>query len=50
MAVQYGGVVLCRHWTYPLYFQMVDYAIAYVFWIGIVVVFLKVIKDSINPK
>jgi len=29
---------------------MVDYAIAYIFWIGIVVVFLKVIKDSINPK
>jgi hypothetical protein len=28
---------------------MVDYAISYIFWIGIAVVFLKVIKDSINP-
>jgi len=29
---------------------MVDYTISYIFWIGIVVVLLKVIKDSINPK
>jgi len=29
---------------------MVDYTISYIFWIGIVVVFLKVIKDSVNPK
>lgn len=28
---------------------MVDYAIAYIFWIGIALVVLKVIKDSINP-
>ncbi len=29
---------------------MVDYAISYIFWIGIAVVFLKIIKDSINPR
>jgi len=29
---------------------MVDYALAYIFWIGMVVVVLKVLKDSINPK
>lgn len=29
---------------------MVDYAVSYIFWLGIALVMLKVLKDSINPK
>ena len=49
LAIQYCRVVLCHHW-YDAFFPMVDYAIAYIFWIGIAVVILKVVKDSIKPQ